>query len=413
MLVGASAPLQRLLAGNSSGEIATTAAPILASNFVLVPAADSLANLVCAPGLDGAGQLATTLSTLLPGLGLDPQLVVVLATRPLICGDIFYRALANDVRGIGYAHEATGELFDQTPNSRLEGMAFLNDFPYWQAHPAEFQNDFNHELAHRWGARVHARIDGADSTELLGRDRQHWSYFLESGGSPLEGNIWSDEGGGLYRADTPLGPGRFSDLDLYAMGVLPPSRVGAQQLLVPLAPGDASDCLGHALTATSPPQSCGPYETQATPVTFGIEDVIAAEGNRDPPAGATPVTVVIAVVVLATGTAPLDRATCQALTDAVPARIADFTTASGGLVSLFNAVAAGADCAAFTTPAVAAPDTSGGCALASGDGTPAGLVLSLLALVFSRIRRVRGPNPPLGREIDVEADAFVSGVGQL
>src|SRR3569833_3160005 len=115
--------------------------------------AGAQANQVCPPGHAGADQLAHSRSAMLPALGLVPRLVVVLATQPLICGDLFYLPLANDVRGIGYQHEPSGELFDQTPDSRLEGMAFLNDFPYWQAHPAEFQNAFDHEVGHRWGAR--------------------------------------------------------------------------------------------------------------------------------------------------------------------------------------------------------------------------------------------------------------------
>ena len=372
-----------------------TSQPIVASDFVFVPNADALANLACVPGIDGAGQLATMLGSMLGQSGLDPELMIVLATEPLVCGDIFYRALANDIRGIGYEHEATGELFDQTPDSRLEGMAFLNDFPYWQAHPAELQNDFDHEVGHRWGARVHARIDGVDSTELLGRDLQHWSYFLDSGGSPMEGNIWSDLGGGVYQADTPLGPGTFSDLDLYAMGVLPASQVRPQRLLRPGAPPTATDCLGHALGAASPPQSCGPFQTAATPVAFGIDDVIAVEGPRDPPVGATPLAVDVAVVVLASGTKALELASCQALADAVPARIADFAAASGGRVLLNDVVAGGMDCASLVALA-GARASDGGCAVAPGRPAPgAALVtLALLLALPARRRRRAAVSPP-------------------
>lgn len=368
--------------------------PILASGFVFVPDADALANLACVPGIDGAGQLATMLGSMLKQSGLDPQLVIVLATQPLVCGDIFYRALANDIRGIGYEHEATGELFDQTPDSRLEGMAFLNDFPYWQAHPAEFQNDFDHEVGHRWGARVHARIDGADSTELLGRDLQHWSYFLDSGGSPLEGNVWTDLGAGVYQADTPLGPGTFSPLDLYAMGVLPAAQVGPQRLLRPGAAPPATDCLGGTLAAASPPQSCGPYQTPATPVSFTIDDVVAVEGERDPPAGAAPVTVDVAVMVLASGTKPLDVAGCQAMADAVPARIADFAMASGGRVLLNDIVPGGMDCVALAA-LTDLPAGGGGCAVAPGGCPPSAAAFVTLALLFTlRARRRRAAVTP-------------------
>jgi hypothetical protein len=366
---------------------------------LFVPGADALANAACAVGINGGGQLAANLSALLTGQGLDPQLIVVLSTQPLICGDIFYQPLFNDVRGIGYQHEDAGELFDLTPDSHLEGMAFLSDYPYWQAHPAEFQNDFDHELGHRWGARVHALIDGADSTDLLGRQQEHWSYFLNSGGSPLEGNIWTDLGAGQYQADTPLGPGTFSDLDLYAMGVLPAAEVRPQQLLRPGAAPAAIDCLGLTLDATSPPQSCTPYLTPATPVTVGIDAVIAVEGQRDPLAIAGPLSVDVAVVVLGTGSQPFDLASCQAITEAVPARIADFATASGGRVLLNNLVTAGADCASFTSAATTAPtDTTGttpsgggGCAIAPPAASWAALILALASLCsyFGTLRGFR------------------------
>src|SRR3569623_1550692 len=249
-------------------------------------------------------------------------------------------------------------------------------------------------LAAPRGARVHARIDGADSAELRGRQQQHWSYFLNDGGSPLEGNVWTGAGAGQYVADTPLGPGRFSDLDLYAMGVLPPSAVGTQQLLRPAAPSAATDCLALPLNAMSPPQSCGPYQTQATLGTFGIDDVIAVEGERAPPAGAVPLTVDIAVVVLESGAKPFDLAGCQALTRAVQERIADFATATGGRLLLNNLVSAGADCATFAEDS-SEPMPSGGCAVAPGVAAPSGgtgwpgLVGALLGLAVWCLRRRR------------------------
>jgi len=363
-----------------------TPVPVVGPGFLFVPDAGALANQVCAPGLDGPRQLALGLSALLPSLGLDPQLVVVLATQPLLCGDIFYQPLANDVRGIGYQHQPMGELFDDTPDTRLQGMAFLNDFPYWQAHPAEFRNDFDHEVGHRWGARVHALIDGVDSSELLGRQLEHWSYFLNSGGSPLEGNVWTDLGGGQYQADTPLGPGTFSDLDLYAMGVLPAEQVRPQQLLRPAAAATVPDCLGLTLDATSPPQSCGPYQTGGTALAVGIKDVIAVEGERDPPAVALPATVDVVVIVLQTGTQAFAGASCEAVRDAVPARIADFATATGGRLLLNNLVTGGSDCAAFTG-APPANGFTGGCAVAPPCRPMPGWTLVACALGWLVTRR--------------------------
>jgi len=140
------------------------------------------------------------------------------------------------------------------------------------------------------------------------------------------------------------------------------------------------------LGASSPPQSCGPYQTAATPVTFSVHDVIAVEGERDPPAAARPITIDVAVVVLGTGDRPFDLASCQAVSDAVPARIADFATASGGRVLLNNLVTAGAACTAFTSaaPGAAGPPADGGCAVAPPRASP--LVLVLLAAVALRFR---------------------------
>jgi hypothetical protein len=378
-----------LIAGPASVSVAAggSSAPIKAPDFLFVPGADGIANLACAPA--AAKELAPIITGLLESAGVDPQIVVVLATQPLICNDIYYVPLANDICGIGYQHETKGELFDETPDSRLEGIAFLNDFPYWQEHPAEFQKDFNHEISHRWGARLHASIAGADSTTLLGRDLQHWSYFLRNGGSPLEGNIWTEVGAGHYRADTPLGPGVFSDLDLYTMGVMPPSEVGKQEILLPLADSGATDCLGFTLTAASPPQSCGAYETDATPLTVGIDDVIAAEGERNPPAARTAKSVDMAVVVLESGSLPFDLQSCQAMTQAVPDRIADFATASAGRVTLVNLVTSGDDCASFTQPAGTGPATSGGCSMAPLGSSPHGPEALLLAALFVVSRRAR------------------------
>ena len=52
------------------------------------------------------------------------------------------------------------------------------------------------EVGHRWSAFVWFRDrdrGGVPSSALLGRDRSHWNFFLETGGSPLEGNEWKKD----------------------------------------------------------------------------------------------------------------------------------------------------------------------------------------------------------------------------
>ncbi|HVZ30925.1 MAG TPA: hypothetical protein VG963_00780, partial [Polyangiaceae bacterium] len=137
--------------------------------FALVRNAPSLAEAGCAPGSLENAALLDIVQRAERSLGLDATLAVVLATRPLSCKSLYYVPVANDIRGIGYAHIGGREIFDDSPSSALEGIAFLNDWPYWQAHADEFQSAFEHELAHRWSGRVYADWGTGASAALLGR----------------------------------------------------------------------------------------------------------------------------------------------------------------------------------------------------------------------------------------------------
>lgn len=296
--------------------------------FFVVTGAAATADATCVSQKIANSVLADLVERIDAELGIDPQIAVLLSAAPLACGNLFYVPVANDVRGIGYEHDDPREVFDDSPTSRLEGIAFLNDFPYWRLHPGEFQRDFSHEIGHRWGARVHAQdIDGA----LLGRDAQHWSYFLDSAGSPLEGNSWTMNDSGDYVAETPLAPAVFSELDLYLMGSLEPALVSPRALLTPTTKG--TDCLGHPIAASSPPQSCGALTFEGSVENVTLDAVIQAEGARDPAPDPTPRTLDIAVFVLSNG-ADFPDDECEALAAALPERVADFATASRGAVSL-------------------------------------------------------------------------------
>ena len=77
-----------------------------------------------------------------------------------------------------------------------------------------------HETGHRWLARLLFRnADRAVSDQLLGRQRAHWSFFMDSDGSVMEGNEIEDlrrrrvsDGGGDRALQPPRyvrdGPGR-------------------------------------------------------------------------------------------------------------------------------------------------------------------------------------------------------------
>ncbi len=75
-----------------------------------------------------------------------------------------------------------------------------------------------HETGHRWLARLLFRnVNREISEELLGRQLAHWSFFVDSDGSVMEGNEIEDQRGGVFR--TVAAAEKYSRLDLYAMGL--------------------------------------------------------------------------------------------------------------------------------------------------------------------------------------------------
>lgn len=398
-----------------------------------------LAELACAPPSVARSVLSQAVVAASSALGLDPELAVVFTTQALGCSSIYYVPLANDTRGIGYQHADPREVFDDTPGQRLEGVAFLNDWPYWQARPDELASAFNHELGHRWGARVHALVGGEASSALLGRGHDHWSYFLDSGGSPLEGNVWLEgasvsagssagasasgleaasggDGASARASDTPRYPTRFSALDRYLMGVLPAAEVPPLELL--LEPqSSARDCAGRALGPASPPQTCGSLALDARATSVSIEDVIAVEGPRSPPASDSVRHVGVLVLVLESRGEAWSATDCRLVTSSVQERLAAFEPASAGGVRLQNVIGDvtrhGASCDELErASAELAASRAAGAERASGSAVPdaascgagpaaarrssraGALALALAAIAAGRRRRAqRTPEP--------------------
>lgn len=333
--------------------------------FAVVRDAGALAEGACAPGKIGESSLRDTVLRVQRELGLDAQLAVVLASAPPSCGNLYYVPVANDVLGIGYGHERPDELFDDSSDSTLEGIAFLNDWPYWETRLQELGRAFKHELGHRWGARVRASIDGEESAELLGRQLMHWSFFLDSAASPLEGNAWHSSDGRSFRSETERANADFSLLDLYLMGVATPDEVEPWLLLRPLeddTSASARDCRGAPLSASSPPAHCESLTLEAEPSRIAIEDVIAVEGERVPAAVAQR-TLDVLVIVLESERLPLSLESCQALDRAVTDNLADFERATRARVALNNVTGFRTGCESVS----AAPTLNGqrGCALAA------------------------------------------------
>ena len=113
-----------------------------------------------------------------------------------------YRAVKNDVRGIGQ------DIFDDSAawgsSGRLQGYIDMGTLGQVASDPtdANFETTLStlaHEFEHRWGAHVKVRApDGSIDTRLLGRDKAHWSFLLQSYNSVLYGQDWRDNGDGTF-----------------------------------------------------------------------------------------------------------------------------------------------------------------------------------------------------------------------
>ena len=133
-----------------------------------------------------------------------------------------------------------------------------------------------HETGHLWLARLMFRnADRSISDQLLGRQLAHWSFFMDSDGSVMEGNEIEDLGGGAFR--TSSSTEKFSRLDLYAMGLATAAEVPRWFFVdAPIANRDREDAPTVGVTITG------------TRRDVLIQDVIDALGPRIPTAADSP-----------------------------------------------------------------------------------------------------------------------------
>ena len=157
---------------------------------------------------------------------------------------------------------------------------FLEDGEYHYRNYANAVGWMAHELSHRWGMDLSFRNPRTGRVEALGTG--HWSDFLNTPStvsvwrmfsdkpytekSQMEGAVYEEMPRGLFRRlpnpwNLPTG---FSALDLYAMGLIGPEEVPDTFLI-------------------SRPQLAGTFVYSGVKVPVRIQDVIAANGERNPP----------------------------------------------------------------------------------------------------------------------------------
>lgn len=186
----------------------------------------------------------------------------------------FYIGTKNDTQGIGLP------LFDNTPlfgsAGHLQGYIDMGAMSRYDFNPLSegyetVQGVLAHELLHRWAAHVKFRDPqtGAASEALLGRDKAHWSFFLDTGASVEYGARWRDNGNGTFSSEAVR---RFySPLDLYLMGLNSPEEVPPFFLIQPLA----SEYIPEDLPLKG-------VTVSGVRKNVTIQDIIANEGPRIP-----------------------------------------------------------------------------------------------------------------------------------
>lgn len=215
----------------------------------------------------------------------------------------FYQPMANDTLGIGYDSILPAESFDLTDDTQVEGLIFMNYYGLWKDSPAQGRYVFGQEFMHRWGSFVNIEKEGLGANDLLGRDTAHWSYWLDTPNSPMEGNNWEDGGDGTWTVNA-TSLSTYSNLDLYLMGLVGPEEVEGQTLLLVSEEEQARVAREAAsapeyFSATFPETPAEVITVAATPVAFTLDDIIAAEGPRAPTVDDSPKNFRMAFVILA------------------------------------------------------------------------------------------------------------------
>lgn len=191
----------------------------------------------------------------------------------------------NDVRGIGNPSARGSSIFrDQKKygsNDKLQNITFLGNIHEYPSNPNQTIPDtytsllqvLAHEVGHRWLAYAKVQRDGRVQDLLLGRDQSHWSFFLNSDASFVEGNQINSRGTTFVTSMPFQG---YSRLDLYLMGFLKPEDV-RDTFIVEGARGFSPD---FPFAPESSPEPDVSFQGSAHPVK--IDDIIAANGKREP-----------------------------------------------------------------------------------------------------------------------------------
>ncbi len=231
--------------------------------------------------------------------------VVIWTDRNLVHDAFAYElTVANEIQGIGVDVYDSSRHFGSS--GRLRSLVVMDDVHKYPDDPATKFNGENNTLSlvgqesgHRWLVFIRFLDAGRQASgALLGRDEAHWSFFMDSDASVMEGNDIQDLGGGAFR--TVAAVQRYSLLDQYSMGLVGESEVP------PFFYVESPVNVVPARQATSAPLVGVTFNGTRRDVL--IQDVVAALGPRVPSAAASPRLHRQAFVYLLSAGRTLDRA---------------------------------------------------------------------------------------------------------
>lgn len=194
----------------------------------------------------------------------------------------FETTVQNSIGGIGARRFNESSIWGSA--GRLQSVVQMGDLRRYPARPELRVNRSGghstlsllaHETAHRWLVTVRFDDRGQPSDELLGRQLAHWSFFVDTDASFLEGNDIEDEGSGRFRTVERLS--RYSSVDLYLMGLAPPAEV-APFFFVANASGASPS--GEVVDRESGPEVGVTVTGERRDVL--LDDIIRVEGARQP-----------------------------------------------------------------------------------------------------------------------------------
>jgi hypothetical protein len=267
--------------------------------------------------------------------------LVMFATLQNALGNAFAFELTTrqTISGIGLG------LFDDSSfygsAGRLQSVLNLNRLGLYPADPTTTFLGTNttldllgQEAGHQWLAFVRFDDHGVCSDRLLGRDLAHWSFFMDSDASDLEGNNWQDNGNGTFTSIEATA--RYSPLDQYAMGLRPAPEVPAFFII---QNPSATGC--PVFTPAAGERSCAPQlgvTVSGARQTVAINQITTCEGGRWPLGGFSLVNPTTTwrqafVLVVPPGTSPSEAETTKMETIRA-AWVPYFNLATGGRATL-------------------------------------------------------------------------------